>query len=324
MREGRGLFLVLVLLVLSGCASGPEKFYDGPTRPAQDTATIVPHRGFKLHVDGQLLRRSASVLPGRHRIVVSNWNINGYVELDARAGRVYTVRTIPVKGGVRSWAVDLETCAVIAGTPPENLSTMKPTERGCAEEKISPEKIAAVIVALPFLIGALYVTGGNLPIGPWGPGFSGPDECADRCYAEPDVGEELTAKLLVPAWYRQADENCDAYFSSYRCLLEFDVDGLRVTKNKRAVMLSLGRHAVVLEAIAFPPGFWRGYFVGTDGLYLEAKANGVYALCVSPDYEERKIKLWIVDNKTGQVVVGQKRGFDAKEVSSYSRFCPIY
>ncbi len=316
MQEERRLLVIFGLLALSAC-TGPEKFYDGSTRPDKDTATIVSHRGFSLHVDGQYLVGSASVLPGHHRIVVSNWKKEpyGYVELNAKAGRSYTVRTQAVKGGVRSWAVDLETCEVVAGTPPENSGTMGPTELGCVEEKIEiePEEIAVIILMLPLLFFGAGAVGD----------ITSPAECAEDCYAGPDAREKPSAKLLLPAWYRQADENCDAFFSSYRCLLKFVVDGLRVTKNKRAVMLSLGRHAVVLEAIAFP-GFWRSYFVGTDGLYLEAKANGVYALCVSPDYEERKIKLWIVDNKTGQVVVGQKRGFDAKEVSSYSRFCPIY
>jgi hypothetical protein len=130
--------------------------------------------------------------------------------------------------------------------------------------------------------------------------------------------------LLIPAWSTQKDENCNSYESRYRCLEAFDVDGLSVTRNVRAVMLSPGRHAIVLEALVFPASFIRKFFYGTDGLYLDAKANGVYALCVSSDEEERKIRIWIVDNETGQVVVGLKRDFDVKEVSSYSRFCPIY
>ena len=323
----RLLPVIGALAFLSGCASEPQKLYGGPTQPAQNTATIVSHRGFDLHVDGLHLLDSASVLPGRHRIVVSDYIVSGYVELDAKAGRLYTARTMPVKDGVRSWAVDLETCTVVAGVPPENFSTMKPTERGCAEEEMSSEEtaaaaIATAVVAVPLLLGVLFVTGGQIPVIP-----TDPEECADRCYTGPDPGEELTATLLVPAWFRQEEENCGVSFftvlpSRFRCLKKLHIDGLRVAKNERKVLLSVGRHGVVLTAFA-NTDVWGSQFQRTDGLYLEAEADRVYALCVSLDDDELIFKIWVVNNEMGHVVAGQKWDFDAETVSSYSRFCPI-
>jgi hypothetical protein len=195
---------------------------------------------------------------------------------------------------------------------------MRPEE---PEETAAGAALAILSIGVFFLPGQTLVpTGQTLDFN----SLWGPEECDDRCYPEPDAGEEPIAKLLIPAWYGQADENCDVIDSRYRCLMEFDVDGLRVTKNERAVKLNPGQHAVVSKAISYPNSIFKKYFYGTDGLYLEAKANGVYALCASSDEEERKIRIWIVDNETGQVVVGQKRDFDVKEESSYSRFCPIY
>lgn len=316
MQEERRLLVIFGLLALSAC-TGPEKFYDGSTRPDKDTATIVSHRGFSLHVDGQYLVGSASVLPGHHRIVVSSWKKEpyGYVELNAKAGRSYTARTQAVKGGVRSWAVDLETCEVVAGTPPENSGTMGPTELGCVEEKIEiePEEIAAIILMLPLLFFGAGAVGDI-----WSPA-----ECAEDCYAGPDAREKPSAKLLVPAWYKQTDESCDTYLSRQRCLLAMEVDGLRVRKNERALLLGRGRHVVVLR-VGAKGGFWTPPYTGTDGISLEAKADRVYALCVSPDDGERKLRTWVVDNETGQVIAGRKWGFDVKDVSSYSRFCPLY
>jgi hypothetical protein len=178
MHDRRGFFLFLALLVLSGCASEPEKFYDGPTQPAKDTATIVSQSEFVLHVDGQRVPGSASVLPGRHRIVVnnSNTNIKGHVELDARAGRVYTARTIRAKDGVHTWAVDLETCAVVAGTQPWPMPTAE-EKMPTAEEKMSPGEAAAEAFLVSLGVVSLFTTGQTLDLRAFRPD---PEECAGR------------------------------------------------------------------------------------------------------------------------------------------------
>ena len=316
--DQRGLIAVVVLL-LTCCAPATKKFYDGPTLPANDAATIVGQPGFRVYVDGRWVVTSALVTSGHHRIVVEGPQSVGYVELDASGGRSYTTRTMPTERGIRTWIVDREICAAVAGNPPENFDGMKPTDRGCVEEEPKPGETARGIIAIPLLLGAMYITRGQ-PIT-----FPGkPAECTEGCYAEPDAREQPTSTLIVPPWREQAAEDCDAVFYLYlRCLTDMLIDGLRVRKNERRVLLSHGRHELAFKTVGLSGYGSRAYSVW-DGLAFEARPDRVYALCVSRDAGDQRMRSWIVDQATGQVVSGEKASFDPDKLSGYSRHCPAY
>lgn len=329
MRYGRGFLAVLVLVLLSGCASLPRKFYDGPELAAKDTAVIFAPRRSEVYVDGHTVYSWASVLPGLHRIVVVRYSrisllpdrkkpLPGYIDLDAKAGRSYAVRIQAADGDVRTWAVDRKTCEVVAGTRPESVS-------GCAdpEEKIDPEKEKEENTQTILLLGLFVAAAasGHVPQRELSAA-----ECKERCYSEPDAREEPTARFLFPPWdthwwQEQADEDCGAFFPSHsKCLLDFGVDGLRVRTNARTLLLRPGRREVVFE-VMLERGGWRRIIFKVDGISFEAKPDRVYALCLSAD--EDKIATWVVDNETGRVVAGRKMAFDGKKPSRYSRFCPL-
>lgn len=266
-----------------------------------------------------------SVVPGTYRIVVEMWkksrNVYGYVELDAKTGRAYTARAKAYGGGIRSWAVDLDTCKVVAGTRPEIPSTLEPIELGCAEQKteLKTENIAAAIVLAPIVIGALVLA-------PYPIVDATAEECFEDCYVEPDAREESTSQLLIPPWKGEADEGCDNVFVSVtlRCLLEISIDGLHVAKNERVLKLDSERHALVFKVLAKRSGFFEGYFNQIARISISLEPNRDYALCLAPDYEGTGVRAWVVDSETGQTVAGWKSNFGLKSISSYFRFCPRY
>ena len=327
---GSRVFLpVVVILLLSACALDPEKLYDGPKRPDKDTSAIVAHRGASLYVDGwDSSIYTASVLPGDHRIVVVSPNVVGYVELDAKARRSYSARTIRVEGRARAWAVDLETCDVVAGVPPDNFNEMNPVDKGCTDIKPAPAQTAANVAGGVVLIGgALFITGGHPEaFGALGPVSIGDTACPEKCYSEPDAQKQPFATLLFPPWLGQAVGDCDAvwYWSSRRCLTGVHVDGLPTQKNTRILMLDVGHHELVYSAYGTLGRFRTRNYTVIDGLSFKTEPGRVYALCVSRRTDDHKMMTWIADNETGQVVAGRESEFDAKEVSTYSRYCPAY
>ena len=130
----RFTIIVLTSLVfLSGCAQlelKPLKLYDGPDRPAQETAKFerLKPAGSDF-IDGT---RSFSrfshylFLPGRHGIAffgtipklyhsLSGNTYAGYVEFEAKAGRTYRLQHTLSGERVWSWIVDQDTGEVVAG-----------------------------------------------------------------------------------------------------------------------------------------------------------------------------------------------------------------
>lgn len=329
MIKSQKIFSACLFILISGCTQTLQ-LYEGPRRPPEETATLLVRPEFPIHVNGRAIyEKRVSVEPGTYRIVVEFWRnskrFHGYIELDAKAGRSYSALAKTYSSGVQSWAIDLDTCEIVAGIPPRNLGALNPVDLGCTEqaEENKIGNVASTIILAPILLGAIVVTDGLI----LGATVTDADaeECLEGCYVEPDIRESDTAQLLLPPWRGQVDEACDETFVRFpfRCLLDISINGLHVEKNKRSIKLVSGRHSVVFKVVAKVSGITApNYYHRVDGIAISVESDGVYALCITPDSEEKTIRTWMVDNKTGQTVAGWKSNFNIDNMSRYSRFCP--
>jgi len=126
------------LLAGAGCR-GSLRMYEGPTRPMEELAVILPvpydlylfdvFQVEIISVDDRVLglaNRTAIVLPGIHRVKLRRGSGIGRkheeeFSFDAKAGHVYEADAADLEGDpprVTMWIVDSADQSVVAGTPP--------------------------------------------------------------------------------------------------------------------------------------------------------------------------------------------------------------
>lgn len=139
---------MLCLAVVAACAPQPIQTYEGPARPAEETAKILAGRSVIFDsFDGSEVERSVlQALPGHHELVGTVRNVvyaplcsvgangillctplilpsgeaEGSLSFEVEAGKEYVVkgRLVDEKKRAALWLEDAETEAVIAGEPP--------------------------------------------------------------------------------------------------------------------------------------------------------------------------------------------------------------
>lgn len=139
---------ILCLAALTACALEPIQTYEGPARPAEETAKISAGRSVIFDsFDGSEVKRSVlQALPGHHELIGTVRNVvyaplcsvgangvllctplilpsgeaEGALSFEVEPGKEYVVRgrLVDEKKRAALWMEDAETEAVMAGEPP--------------------------------------------------------------------------------------------------------------------------------------------------------------------------------------------------------------